>query len=198
MTLVLASTSSGRLKMLRDAGVDVEALSPGLDEEPIKEGLRTEGASARDIADMLAEAKAMKVARRLAGGLILGADQILELADGTQLDKPTSPEEAKVHLAAMSGATHRLVTAAVIAEPHGPVWRHVDIARLTMRPLSDAFIDAYVDRHWDDIRHSVGCYRIEGEGAQLFARIEGSQFTIIGLPLLAILDYLRIRGQLPV
>jgi septum formation protein len=97
----------------------------------------------------------------------------------------------------MSGSTHRLITAAVICEAGQPVWRHVEVARLTMRPLSEDFIHAYVARLWDDIRHSVGCYRIEGEGAQLFTRVEGSQFNIVGLPLLALMEYLRIRGLLP-
>ncbi len=197
MTIVLASTSAGRLKMLRDAGVDVEPLSPGLDEEPIKDALRAENESARNIADMLAEAKALKVSRRIPDALVLGADQILALADGAQLDKPIDERQAIAHLTAMSGTTHKLVTAAVIAQNGQAVWRHIDIAKLTMRELSPEFIEDYVARHWDDIRHSVGCYRIEGEGAQLFAKVEGSQFTIIGLPLLAILDYLRIRGELP-
>jgi septum formation protein len=129
--------------------------------------------------------------------MVLGADQMLELADGTQLDKPADADEARAHLAAMSGTTHRLLTAAVIVEDGAPVWRHVEVVKLAMRTLSDAFIDAYVARHWQDIRHSVGCYRIEREGAQLFQRIDGSHFAIIGLPLLPLLDYLRVRGKLP-
>ena len=196
-TIVLASGSAYRLGMLRDAGVAVEGLAPGLDEDALKVGLRAQGVSARDLADTLAEAKAMKVARRVPSTLVLGADQVLVLADGTQLDKPASPEEACEHLRRMSGQTHRLISAAVFAEDARPVWRHIDTAKMTMRMLSDAFIEAYVARHWDDIRHCVGCYQIERVGAQLFARVEGSHFTIIGLPLFAVLDYLRIRGHMP-
>lgn len=196
-TIVLASGSAYRLSMLRAAGVAVEGLAPGLDEDALKDGLRAEGVSARDLADTLAEAKAMKVARRVPSTLILGADQVLVLADGEQLDKPATPEEACEHLRRMSGQTHRLISAAVFAEDARPVWRHVDTAKMTMRMLSDAFIEDYVAARWDDIRHSVGCYHIEGAGAQLFARVEGNHFTIIGLPLLAVLDYLRIRGHMP-
>ena len=196
-TRVLASGSAYRLAMLRAAGVAVEGLAPGLDEDALKDGLRAQGVPARDLADTLAEAKAMKVARRVPGTLILGADQVLVLSDGTQLDKPATPDEAREHLRRMSGQTHRLISAAVFAEDARPVWRHIDTAKMTMRPLSDAFIDAYVAQHWEDIRHSVGCYHIEGAGAQLFARVEGNHFTIIGLPLLAVLDYLRVRGHLP-
>ena len=106
-------------------------------------------------------------------------------------------DEAREHLCRMSGQTHRLISAAVFAEDARPVWRHIDTAKMTMRVLSDAFIEAYVAAHWDDIRHCVGCYQIERAGAQLFARVEGSHFTIIGLPLFAVLDYLRVRGKMP-
>ena len=196
-TIILASGSAFRLAMLRGAGVAVEPLAPGLDEDALKDGLRAQGVSARDLADTLAEAKAMKVARRVPGVLVLGSDQVLVLADGTQLDKPQSPDEACEHLRRMSGQTHRLLSAAVFAEDARPVWRHIDTAKMTMRVLSDAFIEQYVTAHWDDIRHCVGCYQIEGAGAQLFARVEGSHFTIIGLPLFAVLDYLRVRGNMP-
>lgn len=196
-TIVLASGSAYRLSMLRGAGVAVEGLAPGLDEDALKDGLRAEGISARDLADTLAEAKAMKVARRVPGTLILGADQVLVLADGGQLDKPATPQEACEHLRRMSGQTHRLISAAVFAEDARPVWRYIDTAKMTMRVLSDGFIEDYVAKYWDDIRHSVGCYHIEGAGAQLFARVEGNHFTIIGLPLFAVLDYLRVRGHMP-
>lgn len=196
-TIVLASQSAYRLSMLRAAGVAVEGMAPGLDEDALKDGLRAQEVSARDIADTLAEAKAMKLARRIPGTLILGADQVLVLADGAQLDKPVTPDEAREHLRRMSGQTHRLISAAVFAENARPVWRHVDTAKMTMRVLSDSFIDAYVAAHWEEIRHSVGCYQIEGAGAQLFARVEGNHFTIIGLPLFPVLDYLRVRGHMP-
>ena len=183
--------------MLRAAGVEVEAHSPLVDEDSIKQAMAADGAKPRDIADALAEAKARKLSRKFATDLVLGCDQMLVTAEGELLDKPDSPETAKAHLALLSGKSHRLISAAVMCENGEPVWRIVDTAQMTMRPLSEAFIDDYVAQHWEHIRHCVGCYRIEAEGAQLFASVSGSQFTIIGMPLLPVLDYLRIRGLLP-
>jgi septum formation protein len=194
--LILASQSAGRIAMLRAAGIDVDAHPAFVDEESIKQALAGEGAKPRDIADALAEAKARKVSRKNPTALVLGCDQILVTADGQCLDKPETPQVAAEHLAALSGKAHRLISAAVICENGEPVWRIVDTAQMTMRALSPAFIDGYVARYWQQIRTSVGCYRIEAEGAQLFASVSGSQFTIIGLPLLPVLDYLRIRGLL--
>lgn len=196
MALILASQSAGRVAMLRAAGVEVEAHAPLVDEDSIKQAMAADGAKSRDIADALAEAKARKLSRKFPVDLVLGCDQILVTADGQLLDKPESTDEAKTHLSMLSGKSHRLVSAAVICENGEPVWRIVDTAQMTMRPLSDAFIDDYVAQHWEHIRHCVGCYRIEAEGAQLFASVSGSQFTVIGLPLLPVLDYLRIRGLL--
>lgn len=193
MTLILASQSAGRLAMLRAAGVDVMAQTPSVDEDSIKSAMMADGAKARDIADALAEAKAVKVSRKLPADLVLGCDQMLVTTDGEMLDKPENPEDAVGHLKMLSGKTHRLVSAAVICAGGAPVWRTVDTAQMTMRVLSDGFIDRYVDRYWEHIRHSVGCYRIEAEGAQLFSSVSGSQFSIIGLPLLPVLDYLRVR-----
>lgn len=183
--------------MLRAAGVDVTPLSASVDEDSIKAGLVAEGAKPRDIADALAEAKAIKVSRKYPTETVLGCDQILATVDGQLLDKPLSPDDAKVHLRLLAGKTHRLMSAAVIAENGQPVWRMVDTAQMTMRPLSDVFIDNYVGQYWDTIRHCVGCYRIEAEGAQLFSSVSGSQFTIIGIPLLGVLDYLRNKGMMP-
>lgn len=194
--MILASQSAGRIAMLRAAGVEVEAHAPLVDEDNIKQAMAAEGAKPRDIADALAEAKARKVSRKFPTALVLGCDQILVTADGRLLDKPEDPEKAKAQLTMLSGATHRLISAAVICENGEPVWRIIDTAQMTMRPLSAAFIEDYVAHYWDHIRHSVGCYRIEAEGAQLFSSVSGSQFTIIGLPLLPVLDYLRIRGLL--
>ncbi|MEO9599165.1 Maf family protein [Parasphingorhabdus sp.] len=195
--LILASKSKARHAMLTAAGVNVEAVAPNVDEEALREGLKTEGATARNLADALAEAKAVRLSRRIGGGLILGGDQILALEDGKMLDKPVDPAEAMAHLKMLSGKKHKLFSAAVIAEQGTPVWRHIDIATLSMRSLSDNFIEQYVESEWDNIRHCVGCYEIEGRGAQLFSTIVGSQFTIMGLPLLHLLDYLRIRGIMP-
>jgi septum formation protein len=197
VTLILASQSSGRIAMLQSAGVEVEAHPALVDEASIKDSLVASGAKTRDIADALAEAKARKVSRKFPTALVLGCDQLLVTADGTLLDKPETRDDAREHLAMLSGSTHRLISAAVICENGAPVWRIVDSAQMAMRPLSPPFIDQYVDTHWDHIRHCVGCYRIEAEGAQLFSSVSGSQFTVIGLPLLPVLDYLRVRGLLP-
>jgi septum formation protein len=183
--------------MLSAAGVPFEAVAAGVDEETAKAALRADGLPARDLADALAELKALRVSQRVPGALVLGSDSIVELDDGTMLDKPTSRENAAEHLRRMSGKRHDLVSAAVIAEAGRPVWRVVDRAKMHVRNLSDAFIDQYLDAEWPEISGCVGCYRIEGPGAQLFSRIEGSQFTVLGLPLLQVLDYLRIRGVMP-
>jgi septum formation protein len=194
--ILLASKSSGRLAMLRNAGVAVEALPAMVDEASLIEALKSQAAKPRDIADQLAEAKALKISRKIPTALVLGADQILVTAQGDILQKATSPEQAEVQLAQLSGTSHRLISAAVISENGNPVWRIIDTATLTMRDLSAGFIIDYVARNWTDIQHCVGGYQIEGEGAQLFSSIAGSQFTIIGLPLLPVLDYLRIRKVL--
>jgi septum formation protein len=195
--VLLASNSTGRLNMLIAAGVATTAVSPLVDEDSIKAALHMDGAKPRDIADALAQAKAQKISRKYPGDLVIGSDQILETGDGRLLDKPETAEQAKEQLRALSGQTHTLISAVVICEAGQPVWRHIDTAKMTMRVLSSGFIDAYVERYWSEIQHCLGCYRIEGEGAQLFERIEGSQFTVIGMPLLPVLDYLRIRGVLP-
>lgn len=195
--LVLASQSASRKAMLTAAGVPFEATSAGVDEEAAKDGLRAASTPPRDFADALAELKARKVSARLPGTLVLGGDSIVVLEDGNVLDKPDSREQAAAHLAAMSGTRVDLFSAAVIAENGAPVWRHVDRARLWVRPLSPAFVERYLDLEWPEIAACVGCFRIEGPGVQLFSRIEGSQFTILGMPLLPILDYLRTRQILP-
>ena len=199
--LVLASQSASRRAMLSAAGVVFEAVAARVDEEAAKAALRGEGLAARDMADALAELKAIKVSSGAplsngAQALVLGSDSIVALEDGTMLDKPVSREQAADHLRRMSGKRHELVSAAVIAEGGRPVWRVVDRARMHVRPLSDAFIERYLDAEWPAIAGCVGCYRIEGPGAQLFSRIEGSHFTVLGLPLLPVLDYLRVRGVL--
>lgn len=192
--IVLASTSASRRAMLTAAGVAHEALPAHVDEDAVKAGLA--GVGARDLADALAEMKAVKVSARVPGTLVLGGDSVVATEDGTLLDKPVDREDAARHLKLLSGKRHDLYSAAVIAEQGRPVWRHVDRARLWVRPLSDAFIDQYLDAEWPVISGCVGCYRVEGPGVQLFSRIEGSHYTILGMPLLNILDYLRTRGQL--
>jgi septum formation protein len=191
---ILASTSAGRIAMLRAAGLSFESLAPNVDEEALKAALVAEGHSARNIADALAEAKAIRVSQRAGPLLVLGADQTLELGDGTMLSKPESPAMARAQLGAMAGQRHVLTSAVVAAENGVPVWRAVSQARMTMRPLSADFVSAYVAAEWERIRWTVGCYEIEGMGAQLFDRVEGDHWTIMGLPLLPLLGWLRQRG----
>lgn len=196
LTLVLASESQSRKAMLDAAGVAYEPFPAAVDEAAIKQALAAEGQPPRNIADALAEAKALKVSSRIPGALVLGSDQLLALEDGIMLDKPQNPEDAKTHLRMMSGKIHHLHAAAVIAENGQAIWRHVTTAKMFVRPLSDIFIDTYVADEWERIRWSVGCYQIEGRGSQLFDRIEGDNFTIMGMPLLPVLGYLRMRGML--
>ncbi|MGI4879816.1 MAG: Maf family protein [Janthinobacterium lividum] len=193
--ITLASTSPARGAMLTAAGVAFTAQAPLVDEEAIKDGLAAERARPDRVADVLAETKAIKVSRRV-GGLVLGADQVLVTADGAMLDKPGNRAGAAAQLRRLMGAEHRLIAAAVIAEDGVAVWRASDSARLAMRSLSDAFITDYLDREGDAVLGCVGTYRIEGLGAQLFTKVTGDPFVIQGLPLLAVLDYLRTRGEL--
>ncbi len=192
--LILASQSASRRAMLDAAGVSYRALPAHVDEDAVKQALLSNNALPRDIADALAEMKAVKISQLHPADLVLGSDSIMALTDGTLLDKPVDREMAARHLAAMSAGTHQLISAAVIAEQGRPVWRHVDRARLVVRRLSPAFIDAYLDREWPAIAGCVGCFRIESVGVQLFERIEGDYFNILGMPLLAVLAYLRERG----
>ncbi|KQT35409.1 septum formation protein Maf [Sphingomonas sp. Leaf412] len=181
--------------MLSAAGVPFVAEPAHADEAALKAAMA--GARPRDVADALAELKALKVSARHLGRLVLGSDSLVVLDDGTILDKPVSREEARDHLLRMSGKRHDLVSAAVVAENGQAVWRHVDTARMFVRPLSYAFVEAYLDAEWPAIGACVGCYRIEGPGVQLFSRVEGSQFTVLGMPLLPVLSYLREREVLP-
>ncbi len=195
MTVILASQSASRRAMLTAAGVPFEAIAAGVDEDAAKAALAH--LKPRDLADALAELKAVKISQRRPETLVLGSDSIVALADGSLLDKPETRDQAAEHLTRMAGARHQLWSAVVIAEAGRPVWRHVEAATMHVRDLSPGFIDAYLDAEWPAIAGCVGCYRIEGPGAQLFTRIDGSQFTVLGLPLLPVLDYLRVRGVMP-
>ncbi len=194
--IVLASGSEIRRRLLQNAGVTFETRPAKVDEEAIRDALVAEGAAARDIADALAEAKARKASMREPDALVIGCDQVLEL-DGRLMSKPASPEDGAAQLAALNGREHRLYSAAVICEGGQPVWRHVGEVRLHMRQVSQAWLDDYLSRNWQSVRHSVGCYKLEEEGARLFSRIEGDYFNVLGLPLLELLGYLTIRGVLP-
>jgi septum formation protein len=191
-TVVLASTSAIRRAVLSGAGVAFESVSPGVDETAIKDSLLAEGVSPRDIADALAEAKAVKVSLKRPG-LVIGADQTLDL-EGRLFDKADSVEDARARLTALRGKTHRLHCAMVVARDGQPIWREVVTSTLRMRPFSDAYLDAYLERNAPGILSSVGCYQLEGEGVQLFDRIEGDYFAILGLSLIPLLDLLRRHG----
>ena len=192
--LILASQSASRRAMLTAAGVPFASETAGVDEDAAKASLA--GLPPRDLADALAELKAIKVSLRRPEALVLGSDSIVALADGTLLDKPGSREQAAEHLARMSGGTHRLWSAAVMAAAGAPVWRHIEAATLHIRTLSYSFIEDYLGREWPAVAGCVGVFRIEGLGVQLFERVEGSHFTVLGLPLIPVLGYLRDRGVL--
>ncbi len=192
--LILASTSAARASLLRQAGVAVDIRSPGVDETSLKLALLGECVGARDIADALAEAKAVKVSRKHRG-LVIGADTTLE-RDGRLYDKPGDLQEAREQLLALRGQQHKLHSAVVIAEDGAALWRHVETATLSVRAFSDAFLDIYLEQEGEALLTTVGGYRLEGLGAQLFTLIKGDYFSILGLPLLPVLDFLRVRGVL--
>jgi septum formation protein len=191
--IVLASASASRRAMLDAAGVPHEAVRPSVDEESAKASLRAEGHGARQLADALAELKALSLSRRLGGAIVIGCDSMLEFEDGTTLDKAVDRADATAQLRQLRGQTHKMISAAVACQNGVPVWRHVDVAKLRMRDVSDAFIETYLDAEGEAVLGCVGCYRLEGLGAQLFDRIDGSHFTILGLPLLPLLGWLRDR-----
>lgn len=195
-SLLLASGSEIRATLLRNAGVPFEVELARVDEEALRASLEAEGAKARDVADALAEMKAAKVGGKHPDRMVLGCDQVLEF-DGRVLAKPGSPEEAIAQISAMAGKKHMLLSAAVIYEGGEPVWRHVGTVRLYMRQLSAGYIEDYVARNWESIRWCVGGYKLEEEGARLFARVEGDYFNVLGLPLLEVLNYLAIKGVIP-
>lgn len=195
-TLILASTSPTRREMLARAGVMVDTAAPRVDEAMVRASMAAEGAPPRDVADLLAELKALKIAERRPEAVVIGADQVLDL-DGRSLGKPETRAEARAQIAELLGRTHRLHSAVVVCEGGRPVWRAVSTARMTMRIPSPEWIEGYLDRNWESLRGSVGGYRVEEEGVRLFSRIEGDHFTILGLPLVDLLGYLSLRGFIP-
>lgn len=188
--IVLASASQTRRTLLEAAGVPFEVVPSRVDEDEIKDSMRAEGASGIEIAEVLAEAKARYVSRKFADRMVLGADQVLEF-EGRTFDKPVDPDDARRQLRELRGKRHELISYAVIVRGGERIWQGVDRARLHMREASDAFIDAYIDAAGPDAFNGPGGYRVESLGVQLFARIDGSHYTILGLPMFALLDYLR-------
>ncbi len=195
MTLILASGSAARRAMLEAAGLAFEVDVPSVDEAVAKASLRAEGLKPREQADALAELKALSVSRRRVG-FVIGADQILTI-EGETLDKPRDLAEARAHLQHLRGRTHELITAAIVAREGAVIWRRIDTPRLMMRAFSDAFLDDYLERVEEGALASVGAYQLEGLGAQLFERVEGDYFSVLGLPLLPLLAFLREHGIAP-
>ena len=191
--LVLASASPFRKALLANAGLSFDIEPATVDERAIEETL--DGVEAEDIALILAEAKAQDVSERKPGALVIGSDQTLSLG-GDVFHKPANMDEARRRLLALSGRTHELNSAVVLAKDGETIWRHVSVARLTMRKLDPAFIGRHLSNVGDQVLSSVGAYQLEGEGIQLFERFEGDYFTIVGLPMLPLLAQLRELGAI--
>lgn len=191
--LILASASSARAAVLRGAGLTFTVEPSRVDEDAVKASLKAEGASAQDVALALADLKAAKISARHPGALVIGADQMLN-CNGVWFDKPPDMETLHAQLMALRGKTHHLEAALCVHENGRRIWHVVERAALTMRDFSDDFLKGYVEIAGEDTLASVGGYRLEGTGAQLFSRIEGDYFTILGLPLLPLLDFLRHHG----
>lgn len=194
--VILASASRARLAMLERAGVSCTAQPAAIDETEITRGLAADGAGPAEIAEALAEIKAQRISQRVGEAMVIGADQVLD-CEGSLFGKPADRVTARAHLQALSGRTHRLTSAVVCVRDGTRLWHQVDSARLTMRMLSPTFIDDYLDRMGDRVQLTVGGYEIEGLGAQLFSRIQGDFFTILGMPLLPLLGFLRVHGLVP-
>lgn len=192
-SLVLASRSPIRAHLLREAGVQIDIRPASVDEATLRDTMIAEGLKPRDIADTLADMKARRVANKAPSEVVLGADQVLA-CDGRLFEKPRNGLDAADQLRALRGRTHELLSAAVVYDGTQPVWRHIGRAQLSMRPFSDAYLEGYLARVGDTVLGSVGAYKFEGEGVQLFERMTGDYFSVLGLPLLEILAYLRRRG----
>lgn len=193
-TFVLASSSPARKALLEGAGIDFQVRPARVDEDELKRSLKAQQLPAKNIAEALAEAKALKVSHMLPEALVLGGDQILVCND-VLFDKPIDMDHAAAHLRALSGKWHSLETALVLAEGGQAIWRHLGQAKLKMRPLSDVFITQYLSDVGEAALTSVGAYQLEGIGAQLFEKVEGDFFTVLGLPLLPVLQQLRLRAM---
>lgn len=189
MALILASTSAIRRQLLDAAGVAYEAIRPAVDEAAAKQSL----SGATEIASELAAAKAVSVSAQRPGDWVIGSDSVVSVG-GRLFDKPRDRDEAAQHLRFFSGRAMELTSAVALARDGSVDWRHVETAILQVRPLSDEFIDEYLDAEWPEVGYCVGVFRLEGRGVQLFEGIEGDHFTILGMPLLPLLGALRDRG----
>ena len=194
--VVLASGSRIRGDLLRAAGVAFSVETAPVDEAEIRISMQAEKATAGETAISLGEAKAQRVSRRHPGALVIGCDQMLE-CNGVWFEKPVDRAHARAHLQALGGRNHELLSAVVVVRDGQRLWHNLSVATLTMRPLSPDFIESYLEAAGEPILSSVGAYQLEGLGAQLFTRIEGDYFTILGLPLLPLLDFLRLHGVVP-
>jgi septum formation protein len=193
--IILASGSATRFTVLRDAGVQFSVERPQVDEASIIESLVAEKAKPRDVADLLAELKSVQISNRRVGALVIGADQVLSLGPRI-FQKPGNCAAAREQLLALRGKTHTLSSAVCMSREGSVIWREVREAQLSMRNFSERFLDAYLESAGEDILGSVGAYQVEKLGIQLFSRIEGDHFTILGLPLISLLAFLRTQGVL--
>ncbi len=195
MQLLLASRSATRRRMLADAGILFDLVDAVFDEEAVKADVMASGVDARTLAARLAEAKALS-ATAIPNALVVGADQVLETEDGAVLSKARSRNELRGQLRALAGRCHQLHSAATIAQGGVPVWSAMESVTLVMRDFSETFLESYLDRDYESVRWNVGGYAIEGTGVQLFERIEGSHFAILGLPFIPLLAFLRERSMI--
>ena len=193
--IILASGSPHRRMLLRNAGLEFTAQAPDIDERAVEAALAGSGAAPEDVAAVLAEAKAVAVSERHPDALVIGSDQTLSLGDEL-LHKVIDMEAARRQLLHLSGKTHQLSSAVVLAGQGNALWRHTAVAHMTMRKLDPAAVGRYLSDVGDAVLGSVGCYQIEGEGVRLFEKIEGDFFTIVGLPLLPLLAALRDKGAI--
>ncbi|MCW8836180.1 MAG: Maf family nucleotide pyrophosphatase [Rhodospirillales bacterium] len=192
-TLVLASASSARARLLTEAGLIFSQAPAHVDESAIKDEMAARGTPPEDVAMALSEKKALKTGAEHPGTVVIGADQMLECG-GRLYDKPMNRDDARRQLRALRGNTHRLISAVCIVQEETVLWRHVDHARMTMRNFSDGFLEQYLERAGQAVLGSVGVYHLEGLGMQLFEKVDGDYFTVLGLPMLPLLGYLREKG----